>query len=179
MGRFAEPITIRLGIALAGVMGVLALMELSHQAQLLLEPVNLVLSRVTEFVLRSLEIPVARQGSVLAHPDGFSYRITYVCSGFRPVALIAVTLLVLPATWWWRLSGLLIATVGVQALNLLRLVHLYWTGVVDPDAFFVAHRVTWNIVAVIAVAGFLALWLFLNGRWTQGDHRRSRMPHAF
>ncbi len=168
MQRVPKPITIRLAIALTAVTGVLVLMEQSPELQRLLEPVNLALSRATELVLRHMEMPVARQGAVLVHPDGFSYRITYVCSGFRPAALIAVTLLMVPASWFSRLSGLCIAVVGMEALNLCRLVHLYWIGVVDPGAFFVAHRVIWNIVAIIVAVGFLALWLYLTGPRSRG-----------
>lgn len=152
-------VTMRLAAALAGTMCVLFGLEQSTQFQSLLEPVNLGLAWAVEFVLRQLEIPVARQGPVLAHPDGFSYRIAYVCSGFRPAALIAVTLLVAPATWRARIVGLGVALAGIEALNLLRLVHLYWTGVVDPDAFLVAHRIVWNAIAIVATIGFLGIWL--------------------
>jgi len=152
-------VAIRLAAALAGTMCALFGLEQSAQFQSLLEPINLGLARAVEFVLRQLEIPVARQGPVLAHPDGFSYRIAYVCSGLRPAALIAVTLLVAPATWRARIVGLGAALAGIEALNLLRLVHLYWTGVVDPDAFFVAHRIVWNAIAIVATIGFLGIWL--------------------
>jgi len=179
MAGNARPITIRLAVALTGVMGLLVLVEQSPALQQLFEPINVALSRVTELALQHLKIPVARQDAVLTHPDGFGYRITYVCSGFRPTALIAVTLFAVPATWVSRLCGLFLAIAGMQALNLCRLVHLYWTGVDDPDAFFVTHRVTWNIIAVIAVAGFLALWLYLNRRSTPVERRRSQTSHAF
>ncbi len=178
MAENATPITIRLAVALTGVMGVLVLVEQSPALQQLFEPINVGLSRATERVLQLLQLPVVRQDAVLTHPDGFSYRITYVCSGFRPAAIIAVTLFSVPATWVSRLSGLFVAITGIEALNLCRLVHLYWTGVVDPDAFFVTHRITWNIIAIIAVVGFLALWLFLNTRSTPADRQRPQTAHA-
>ncbi len=159
MQRVSEPITTRLALGLAGVIGVLVLLEQAPELQRPFEPVNLALAWATELLLQHVDVPVARQGAILMHPDGFSYRITYVCSGFRPAALIAVTLLMVPATWFSRLTGMCIALAGIEALNLGRLVHLYWVGVVDPDAFFMAHRVTWNIVAIAAVLGFLALWI--------------------
>lgn len=152
-------VTARLAIALAGAMLVLFGLEQSALFQGLFEPVNLGLARAVELVLRQLEMPVARQGAVLAHPDGFSYRIAYVCSGFRPAALMAVTVLVVPATWPARIFGLGAALVGIEALNLSRLVHLYWTGVVDPEAYFVAHRIVWNGIAIVAAIGFLGVWL--------------------
>jgi exosortase/archaeosortase family protein len=172
-------ITLRLAMALAGALGLLALVDQFEVLQDMFEPVNLALARTTVLVLEYMDVPVSRHGSVLAHPDGFSYRITYVCSGLRPVALIAVTLMLVPAPWFSRLSGLAIAIGGVAALNLCRLVHLYCTGVADRDAFFVAHRVTWNIIAVLAVVGFLALWLKLTCRHAPREPPQSSSCHAY
>jgi exosortase/archaeosortase family protein len=176
--RYHRSVTVRLAIALAGVMGLFVMLEQSSQWQHLFEPLNVCLAQATERVLQYMEMPVTRRGAVLMHPDGFSYRITYVCSGFRPAALIAVTLLVVPASGWIRLCGLLVAVIGIEALNLCRLVHLYWTGVVDAESFFVAHRVIWNIVAIIAGIGFLAVWIHLTGRNTRHAQQRSRALHA-
>jgi len=176
--RVSTPITTRLALGLAGVIAVLVLLEQAPELQRPLEPVNLGLARATELLLQYLDMPVARQGAILMHPDGFSYRITYVCSGFRPIALVAVTLLMVPATWFSRLAGVCVAVVGIEALNLGRLVHLYWTGVVDPDAFFMAHRVTWNIVTVVAVIGYLALWRYLSQRRHRGERPQPMTSHA-
>ncbi len=173
-----EPITTRLALGLAGVFGALALLEQASELQRLLEPVNLGLARATEWLIQRLDMPVARQGANLTHPDGFSYRITTACSGLRPAVLIIVTLLMVPATWFSRLAGVCVALVGIEALNLGRLVHLYWLGVVDPDAFFMAHRVTWNIVAIAAIVGFLAAWLYLNQRRRPGKLPQPVKPYA-
>jgi exosortase/archaeosortase family protein len=160
--RVAKPITTRLALGLAGMIAALLLLEQAPALQPLLEPVNLGLARATEWLIQQLDMPVDRQGAMLMHPDGFSYRITAACSGLRPAVLIGVTLLMVPATWTWRLAGACTALLGIEALNLGRLVHLYWTGVVDPHAFFMAHRVTWNIAAIAAIIGFLAVWLYLS-----------------
>ena len=171
-------ITFRLAIALAGVMGLFVVLEQAPEWQHLFGALNLALARATELVLLHMDMPVARHGTVLMHPDGFSYRITYVCSGFRPAALIAATLLVVPASAWSRLLGLVLAVAGIEALNLLRLVHLYWTGVVDPEAFFMTHRVIWNIIAIVVVIAYLAAWLHMTGRNDRHTRRKARISHA-
>lgn len=177
MRRSRDPVTARLAAGLGCVLLALVALELAPALHRIFEPLNIGIARATEWLLLQLEIPVARRGAVLAHPDGFSYRITYVCSGLRPIAIIAVTLLIVPASRAWRLAGLALGVMGVEALNLCRLVHLYWLGVVDPDAFFTAHRVTWNIVAIVMVAGFLLLWLRGGGRREEG-HVSSTPVHA-
>ena len=178
MKRVPGPITTRLALGLAGVMVALLLLEQAPELQRLLEPVNLGLARATEWLIQRLDMPVARQGAILMHPDGFSYRITTACSGLRPALLIVVTLLVVPATWIWRSAGVCMALVGIEALNLGRLVHLYWVGVVDPGAFFMAHRVTWNIIAIAAIVGFLAAWLYLSQGQPPGKQPQPVKPYA-
>ena len=162
--RHSSSNTLRAGFALATVMVALAAVELTPHVQRLFEPINLALARATELALASLDMPVSRSGAVLAHPDGFSYRITYVCSGVRPAILIGVALLAVPASWRARVAGFAAALVVLEALNLCRLVHLYWTGVANPEAYVFAHRVAWNAVFVAAVAGLLAIWLVVAAR---------------
>jgi len=150
-------------MGLAGVVGVLLVMELAPDLQRLLDPVNLLLAQAVEILVTRMDMAVTRSGTVLMHPDGFGYRIDYVCSGFRPFVLIAITILFVRATWAQRIAGILIALVGIEAINVGRLVHLYWLGVHWPEAFFVAHRVVWNVVAVLAVLAYLGAWLALRG----------------
>ena len=156
--------TTRLALGLAGVVGVLLVMELAPGLQRLLDPVNLLLAQAVETLVGRMDMAVTRTGTVLRHPDGFGYRIDYVCSGFRPLVLIAITILVVRATWAQRTIGILVALVGIEALNIGRLVHLYWLGVHWPEAYSVAHEVVWNAVAVLAVLAYLGTWLVLSGR---------------
>lgn len=155
-------VSVRLAVALIGATGLMLAMEQWPQWQHFFDPVTNGLAYVTELVLRHMQVPVARHGNVLTHPDGFSYRIDYACSGLRPATLVLVTLLALPATWSARFGGFCIAVAGIEALNLLRLVHLYWIGVANPDAFYLTHRVLWNAIAVAAVILFLLAWIAIN-----------------
>lgn len=175
MGTPKEPLTARLAVGLGCMLAVLVALELVPEIHRWFEPLNVGIARITEWLLDRLDIPVARDGTTLSHPGGFAYRITYVCSGLRPIALIAATVMLVPATRAWRFAGLAGGVVGVEALNLCRLVHLYWVGVVEPEAFFTAHRVTWNLIAISAVAGFLLFWIRRGRRHPPGRARRGEM----
>lgn len=170
--------TLRAACALALVLALLALVELSADVQRAFEPLNLAIARLAELAIGYMQVPVSRNGAVLAHPDGFSYRITWVCSGARPAALVVVALLAVPAGWRARLAGLAAAFLLLEALNLCRLVHLYWTGVVDREGFFFAHRVAWNVLFVAAVAGLVALWLVLASRLPRRTRKHRPSMHA-
>jgi exosortase/archaeosortase family protein len=152
--------TTRPVMALAGAIGMLLVMELAPSLQRLLDPVNLLLAHTVEYFVVRIDLAVTRTGTVLMHPDGFGYRIDYICSGFRPVALIAITILVVRATWSQRIVGILVALAYIEVLNVGRLIHLYWLGVHWPEAYSMAHEVVWNVFAVIAVLAYLGAWLF-------------------
>jgi len=53
--------------------------------------------------------------------------------------------------------------IGIEAINVGRLVHLYWLGVHWPEAYSVAHEVVWNVVALLAVLAYLGIWLTSSG----------------
>ena len=161
----------RLAMGLAGVFGALLVLEFFPRLQQPFEPVNILLSQAVEYFLARMDMPVMRIGTVLMHPDGFGYRIDYVCSGFRPAAPIAVAILVVRSTWTQRVVGILFALACIEALNVGRLVHLYWLGVHQPDAFFVAHRVIWNVVAVGVVLAYLGALLYLSRGRTRAEDR--------
>ena len=165
-GRLLEhsttPTTTRLAMDLAGAVGVLLILELACGLHRPLEPVNVLVAQATKYLLARMDMAVLRSGTVLMHPDGFGYRIGYACSGFQPAALITITMLVLRATSAQRILGTLVAMAVIETLNVGRLIHLYWLEVHQPEAFFVAHDVTWNVIAVVAALAFLGTWLYLS-----------------
>lgn len=163
MDRPARTNNTRLVGGFVAVVGVLLLLEHSPVLQRLLDPLNLLLAQVVEHLVTRMGMPVTRTGIVLMHPDGFGYRIDYVCSGFQPWALIATTILVVRATWAQRLAGILVALVCVEIFNVGRLVHLYWLGVYWPQAYDAGHDIVWNVLAVITGLAYLGAWLTVTG----------------
>lgn len=98
------------------------------------------------------------QGNVLSIP-GFSVRILDLCNGVEATLLLWTALLAFPAPWPYRLWGLLIGALGVQALNLLRIVSLVYLGVWKPAWFHWVHWYVWDALILIDVLLLFLLWL--------------------
>ncbi len=168
---------IHVACGLAGVVGLLLLPDIFPELQVLLEPALALLTQTVEHLVALTGVPITRAGTVLAHPDGFGYRIDYLCAGIQPAALMAATLLLVRATWTQRAIGILVALVGVELFNIARLVHLYLLGVHWPEAFDLAHQILWNVAAMVAGLVYLGVWLFLTDRRVSSDldaHRDAR-----
>jgi exosortase/archaeosortase family protein len=113
---------------------------------------------MTLAVLHGLGIEAARMVFQIHHPAGFAYEIYYRCTGILPVAILAICIVVFPASWRNKCIGLALGIPFLVALNLMRLVHLFYLGVHAPAAFDLAHRVIWE--AVIVSATVLIWWLW-------------------
>ena len=98
------------------------------------------------------------QGNVLSIP-GFSVRILDLCNGVEATLLLWAALLAFPAPWRYRLWGLLIGALGVQALNLARIVSLVYLGVWKPTWFYWVHWYVWDALILVDVLLLFLLWL--------------------
>ena len=98
------------------------------------------------------------QGNVLTIP-GFSVRILDLCNGVEATLLLWTVILAFPAPWRYRLWGLLIGFLGVQTLNLLRIISLAYLGVWKPAWFYWIHWYVWDALILLDVLLIFLLWL--------------------
>jgi exosortase/archaeosortase family protein len=91
--------------------------------------------------------------------DGrFPLQIVLDCSAVDAQALFVGAVLAFPARWQRRVAGALAGIAGLNLLNLVRIVTLYFVGVHWPTAFHTLHEEVIQIVLVLAAAGGFAAW---------------------
>ncbi|MCP5157929.1 MAG: exosortase H [Gammaproteobacteria bacterium] len=116
------------------------------------------LTQIAGSVIRLCGGQVWVQGNVLAIP-GFSVRILDLCNGVEATLLLWTTLLAFPAPWRYRLWGMFLGFLGVQILNLLRIISLAYLGVWKPDWFYWVHWYVWDALILMDVLLIFLLWL--------------------
>lgn len=99
---------------------------------------------------------IEKSGTILRSPR-FAVNIRNGCNGLETMVIFLAAVLAFPAPWKARLLGLLIGSVAIQAVNLVRVVALFFTGAYFPDFFDSSHTVVWQTI-VIAFGVFL--WIF-------------------
>jgi exosortase/archaeosortase family protein len=135
--------------------------------------------RMTFAVLQGLGIESARMVSEIRHPGGFSYEIYYRCTGILPVAILTSFITAFPASWRFKFIGLASGVPLLLALNLARLVHLFYVGVYAPAAFDLAHRVVWEAVLISATVLIWWVWSKWAVRSKAAEETKSHIwPHA-
>ncbi|MEL7060866.1 MAG: exosortase H [Acidobacteriota bacterium] len=92
--------------------------------------------------------------------DRFRVNIKNGCNGVETMIIFLAAVVAFPATWKAKAIGLTVGIVAIQAVNLIRVVALFLTGVYWPSLFDSSHTVIWQTIVILF--GVL-LWIF----WAQ------------
>ncbi len=96
------------------------------------------------------------RGTILSS-DSFAANIVAECTAVGPLVLFIGAVIAYPAPLKAKTVGALIGLVVLTAVNLLRIMSLFWIGSAYPEYLDVAHLLVWQ-TAIILLA--IVLWLF-------------------
>ncbi len=88
----------------------------------------------------------------------FAVNIENGCNGVETALLYGSAVLAFPAPWKRRLAGFVLGLAAIQAINLVRVVSLFWIGVHRPTIFSASHTVLWQSVVVLCGVMLFLLW---------------------
>ncbi|HTY43253.1 MAG TPA: exosortase H [Thermoanaerobaculia bacterium] len=115
------------------------------------------IARVSAAVLNAFGEEVSVAGTEI-HSDKFAVQIENGCNGIEAALLFGSAVLAFPAPWRRRLLGLVAGFAAIQALNLVRVVSLFWIGAHRPALFSSSHTVLWQSAVVLASVLLFLLW---------------------
>jgi exosortase/archaeosortase family protein len=114
------------------------------------------LASVAGGVIGLLDHTAAARGTTIE--GRFPLQIVLDCSAADAQALFVAAVLAFPAGWRHKLIGALAGLVGLNLVNVVRIVGLYFIGIHWPGAFHVLHEEVIQILLVLLAAGGFALW---------------------
>jgi exosortase/archaeosortase family protein len=112
---------------------------------------------VTSAVLRLLGCGTIVDGTMVMS-DQFGISVVTACTGLFAAGLYVLAVLVFPATWRARLAGCGVGVCVLFAVNVVRLVSLYYIGVRWPAILDIAHQVVWQSLVIAIVVAMWLLW---------------------
>ena len=120
-------------------------------------PFTSLVARAAAGVLNVFGEGVRVEGTQIRSAD-FSVDVENGCNGLETALLLAAAVLAFPASWRARALGLVLGFAGIQAINLVRVVTLFWIGRHRPSLFSAAHTVVWQSVVVLAGVALFLVW---------------------
>lgn len=107
-------------------------------------------------LLSIFEDSVVTRGNSIA--GRYSLTIERGCDALDPSALFLAGVLAFPSALMAKLPGMLIGTFCLMALNLVRIVSLYYVGVYIPGWFHIMHVDVWQAAFILVAIFFWVLW---------------------
>lgn len=92
----------------------------------------------------------------------FGITVVTACTGLFITGLFLIAVMAFPTRWRSKAIGVGIGIGGIFAVNIVRLVSLYFIGVRWPAFLDVAHQLVWQSLLIVSA---VALWLLWAGRW--------------
>jgi exosortase H (IPTLxxWG-CTERM-specific) len=121
------------------------------------------LARLCVWLVTLFDADVASAGKVLWNPStGFGVSIEPGCNGVEACIVLFAALFAYPASWKSRAWGFAIGFLAVQALNVVRIISLFYLGQWNATAFSLFHEYVWQVLIMIDVLVVWLLWLRAN-----------------
>lgn len=140
--------------------GSFALISVNWVNDHVIEPFTGGIATASSATLNLLGQKVHQQGTLIQGPR-FAVNIKNGCNGVEAMLIFLAAVLAFPAPWKSKLAGLGLGIVAIQAINLIRVVALYLTGVYFPKVFNASHTVIWQTVVILAS---VLLWIYWANR---------------
>ncbi len=91
--------------------------------------------------------------------NGFAISIEAGCNGIEAAIILIAAMLAYPAPWKHRAIGILAGLTAVQALNIVRVISLFYIGQWSPKAFEWAHLYVWQALIMLDVLIVWMIWI--------------------
>lgn len=128
------------------------------------------IAKVSSWIVQSFDSDVLAQGKVLrSMSNGFAVEIQPGCNGVEALIILFAAMFAFPAPIKNKLIGFFIGFVAIQALNLVRIISLFYLGQWDMTWFEWFHLYLWQALIILDALVVWLIWLRMLPR-ASDDH---------
>jgi exosortase H (IPTLxxWG-CTERM-specific) len=102
---------------------------------------------------------IAYDNIIQSTRNGFGVAIMPGCNGVEAVIILVAAILAFPAPWKAKLIGLCVGIVAIQAVNLIRIISLFYLGQWNMKWFEFSHLYLWQALIMLDVLVVWLLWV--------------------
>ena len=164
---------IRFFLIFLGIQAVLFGVEMLNTVQAaVVQPWTGLVAQASAAIVHLFDPSVISYGRVLqSAKTGFGVSIEPGCNGVEATIVLVAAMLAFPSSWKMKAWGIGLGFIAVQAVNLLRVVTLFFLGQWNFKVFEFAHLYMWQALIMLDV---LVVWLL----WMRVVARRDPAPRA-
>ena len=150
----------------SGVLGSLFAIEMLNPVQqAVIQPFTELLANISTAMILPFDDTVIAQGRILRDATtGFAVSIEAGCNGVEAAIVLIAGILAFPASVQHKMIAILAGFVFVQALNILRIISLFYLGQWNYTVFELFHLYLWPVLIMLDVLIVFAIYLQWLGR---------------
>ena len=128
----------------------------------LIVPFTSGIAHVSVWIMRLFDSSVvANHDAIINAYDGSGIEIVAGCNGVEAILILVAAVLAFPSPWKHKLVGIVIGFFAIQALNLVRIISLYYLQRWNHNWFEWFHLYLWQALIILDALVFWLVWL----RW--------------
>lgn len=118
------------------------------------------LAKLSAWLMQLFDSDVRSSGVIIQSiRTGFGVEIVAGCNGVEATLILLAAILAFPASAWHKLIGFAIGFLAIQALNLVRIISLFYIGQWDREAFDWAHLYIWQALIMLDAMIVWLVWI--------------------
>tara|TARA_R110002110_G_scaffold205066_7_gene416882 strand:+ start:7262 stop:7777 length:516 start_codon:yes stop_codon:yes gene_type:complete len=123
-------------------------------------PFTGLLAAFSAWLILPFDSSVIAFGKVLQFRDsGFAVSIEAGCNGVEATIILIAAVLAFPAGWRARIAAILLGFIAIQAMNIVRIISLFYLGDWNFDVFSWVHLYLWPTLIMLDVLVVFILYL--------------------
>ena len=143
------------------IQGALFTAELTRPIQqAIVIPFTQSIASLSAWLVQRFDNGVIAYSNIIRDQDsGFAVAIEAGCNGVEATIVLVAAMLAMPAPWKLKLIGIASGFTAIQAMNLLRIITLFYLGQWNKTAFDWAHLYIWQALIMLDVLIVFLIWL--------------------
>lgn len=133
-------------------------------------PFTALIADISVWIVLLFDDNVVATGNVIRDAtNGFGVRIERGCNGLEAVIILFSAIFAFPAPFRYKLLGFVIGFFAIQALNLVRIISLFYLGQWSYPVFEWFHLYLWQALIILDALVVWLIWLRKMPRQARGD----------
>lgn len=120
-------------------------------------PFTTLVARISGAILHLFGEDLTVNGCQLSSPR-FAVTIYNGCNGLITSLIFISGVIAFPARWVAKVLGVVGGLVAIQAINLVRIISLFYIGIYLPGLFSSSHIFIWQSIVILFGVGLWLLW---------------------
>jgi len=121
--------------------------------------VNGINAKIATFFLNLMGQGCVSEGQKILPPTGSAINIKTGCDAIEPIALFCSAIISFPVAFFRKWKGLIVGVLFLLAMNMVRIVSLYFFAVYKPEWFEIMHADVWQAVFILLAVMCWLVWM--------------------